>query len=87
MLSHRARAAFRLQTVLSRSRVVALVGPRQRGKTTLAWAAAQARGDATFFYLENPAPLAALAALAEPMSTFAPLKGLVKSPTCGHQSD
>jgi predicted AAA+ superfamily ATPase len=74
MLIPRKRAEFGLQAALARSRVVALVGPRQCGKTTLAQAIAAARGDATFFDLEDPA---ALEALAEPMSTLGPLRGLV----------
>jgi hypothetical protein len=74
MLIPRKRAEFQLRTALSRSRVVALVGPRQCGKTTLAQAIAAARADAAFFDLEDPA---AVEALAEPMSTLGPLRGLV----------
>ena len=42
-----------VETALKRSRCVALLGPRQCGKTTLAREIASARG-ATFFDLEDP---------------------------------
>ncbi|MGH8864345.1 MAG: AAA family ATPase [Burkholderiales bacterium] len=46
-----------LRAALSRSRVVALVGPRQCGKTTLARAIVRA-DRANYFDLEDPASLA-----------------------------
>ncbi|MBK7114753.1 MAG: ATP-binding protein [Proteobacteria bacterium] len=53
---------------------VALLGPRQCGKSTLArWLSAQ-HGGGTYFDLENPADLQALA---EPMTTLSPLRGLI----------
>lgn len=64
----------RLRTALRRSRVVALVGLRQSGKTTLARLLAQDSEPATFFDLEDPA---FAGALEEPMTTLAPLQGLV----------
>ena len=63
----------RIRGALKRSRVVALVGPRQSGKTTLA--RAFVRADAVnYFDLEDPA---SLARLAQPMVALAPLKGIV----------
>lgn len=65
----------RVTDLLRRFRVVAIVGARQVGKSTLArqlsgtW-----RGPTTVFDLENPDQLARLA---EPMRALAPLKGLV----------
>lgn len=51
-----------LAAALRRSPIVALVGPRQVGKTTLAHDATQkARGGATWFDLEDPTDLARLA--------------------------
>jgi len=62
-----------LRAALSRSRVVALVGPRQCGKTTLARAIVRA-DRANYFDLEDPA---SLARLAEPMTALADLRGIV----------
>ena len=63
----------RLRSALGRSRVVALVGPRQSGKTTLARMLVP--GDSVrYFDLEDPA---SLARLAEPMTALAGLKGTV----------
>lgn len=63
----------RVRAALRRSRVVALVGPRQAGKTTLARMLVP--GDsARYFDLEDPA---GLARLAEPMTALAGLNGLV----------
>lgn len=69
----RARLAGRLALALRRSRVVALTGPRQCGKTTLARALAAARHGA-WFDLEDPV---AAARLAEPVTALGPLRGLV----------
>lgn len=67
-----------VQAVLSRLRhapVVALLGPRQVGKTSLARAVAGAwEGGVTTFDLEQPS---ALARLAEPELALGPLRGLV----------
>ena len=58
---------------LKQSPAVALLGPRQCGKSTLAqWLAAQKKS--TYFDLENPADLQALT---EPMTTLQRLRGLV----------
>ena len=62
-----------VRAALKRSRVVALIGPRQSGKTTLArhFLAAEALG---YFDLEDPF---SLARLDQPMTTLQDLKGLV----------
>lgn len=62
-----------VRRALRRGRVVALVGPRQAGKTTLARAIVTP-GSVSYFDLENPADLARLA---EPMVALAPLRGIV----------
>lgn len=60
-------ASVAVRTALSRSRVVALVGPRQTGKTTLArqFLAPDAAG---YFDLEDPV---SLARLEQPMTALA----------------
>ncbi len=62
-----------LRAALRRARVVALVGPRQAGKTTLARQLV-ARDSPAYFDLEDPA---SLARLAEPMTALERLKGIV----------
>ena len=62
-----------LRRALRRSRVVALLGPRQCGKTTLARELVPA-DHGNFFDLENPR---SLARLDEPLITLSPLRGLV----------
>jgi predicted AAA+ superfamily ATPase len=62
-----------VRTALRRSRVVALLGPRQCGKTTLARGLVAAASP-NYFDLEDPA---SLARLAEPDTALRPLKGLV----------
>src|SRR4030067_1639108 len=64
-------ALGQLRRALKRSRVVALVGPRQCGKTTLA--RQLVRPDSlNYFDLEDPA---SIARLTEPMLALAPLRG------------
>lgn len=63
------RIARRFKT----SPAVALLGPRQCGKTTLARLIADGQ-QSTYFDLENPVDLARLS---EPMTTLEPLRGLV----------
>jgi hypothetical protein len=63
----------RIRHALSRSRVVALIGPRQVGKTTLARTLV-APDSLNYFDLEDPV---SLARLDEPMTALAPLSGLV----------
>jgi predicted AAA+ superfamily ATPase len=62
-----------VRTALKRSRVVALLGPRQCGKTTLARQFVPARS-LNYFDLEEPT---SLARLTEPDTALRPLKGLV----------
>lgn len=60
--------------LLARHRSVALLGPRQCGKTTLARQVAATRSDIAYFDLENPTDLARLS---DPMLALEPLRGLV----------
>lgn len=62
-----------IRKALKRSRIVALVGPRQCGKTTLARHLSD-KNPENYFDLEDPVSQARLAA---PMLALAPLKGLV----------
>ncbi|MDI6768483.1 MAG: ATP-binding protein [Anaerolineales bacterium] len=62
-----------IQTALGRSRVVALVGPRQSGKTTLARQFVPA-DSLNYFDLED---LTSLSRLQEPMTALRDLRGLV----------
>ncbi|OIO61140.1 MAG: hypothetical protein COX57_01310 [Alphaproteobacteria bacterium CG_4_10_14_0_2_um_filter_63_37] len=62
-----------LRLALARSRIVALIGPRQCGKTTLARTFLP-EGAANYFDLEDPV---ALARLSEPMTALSGLTGLV----------
>lgn len=65
----------RVAGLLKRHPVVALLGARQIGKTTLAREIARSRGDAAHFYdLENPQDVARLQ---DPMSELGSLRGLV----------
>lgn len=63
----------RIRQGLRRSRVVALVGPRQCGKTTLARELVPA-GSANYFDLEDPA---SLSRFEEPMTALSRLRGTV----------
>ena len=64
-----------LERLLSRAPVVALLGARQVGKTTLAREVARRRkGSTHFFDLESSADAARLA---DPLLTLSPLRGLV----------
>jgi hypothetical protein len=69
----RATLISRVRTALARSRIVALVGPRQCGKTTLARALADTVRT-NYFDLEDPR---SLTQLAEPMTALERLMGLV----------
>ena len=62
-----------LRAALKRSRVVALLGPRQCGKTTAARCIVP-QDSPRYFDLEDPA---ALARLDEPMTALGPLRGIV----------
>ena len=71
----RRRHLRRLTLLLRESPVVALLGARQIGKSTLArQLVAERRGPATWFDLENPADIARLA---DPGLELRPLRGLV----------
>lgn len=59
---------------LQNNPVVAILGPRQCGKTTLARMISAARDDGEFFDLEDPVDIGRLSA---PMQALAPLHGLV----------
>lgn len=72
-MTRRPETETRLKAALRRSRVVALVGPRQCGKTTLAREFVQP-GSANYFDLEHPADLARLDA---PLTALSPLRGTV----------
>lgn len=69
----RDRLLARVETALRRSRIVALVGPRQVGKTTLARHFVKT-ASANYFDLEDPV---GFARLSEPMTALAGLHGLV----------
>lgn len=72
MIERSARLA-EIRRALKRSRVVALVGPRQSGKSTLAREIVPF-DSVNYFDLEDPA---SLVRLAEPMTALAPLRGAV----------
>ncbi len=69
----RRRWLAEIRTALRRSRVVALLGPRQSGKTTLARAILPPDSPA-YFDLEDPR---SMARLAEPMTALSPLRGTI----------
>jgi predicted AAA+ superfamily ATPase len=69
----RAELSSAIRTALRRSPAVALVGPRQVGKTTLA-REHLAPASPNYFDLENPLDLQRLA---EPVTALSPLRGLV----------
>jgi predicted AAA+ superfamily ATPase len=69
----RVRWLAAIRAAVKRSRVTALVGPRQAGKTTLARQIVPL-GSPAYFDLEDPR---SLARLAEPMTALAPLRGVV----------
>jgi len=69
------RALFeKTSGLLDRQKSVALLGPRQCGKTTLAREIAAAHDGSTYFDLENPTDLARLT---DPMLALESLRGLV----------
>ncbi len=69
----RQRLYAQIQTALKRSRVVALLGPRQSGKTTMARQFVSSES-ANYFDLEDPV---SLQRLDEPMTALRGLRGLV----------
>lgn len=64
----------KIQKLFKTHRIVALVGPRQCGKTTLAKQYASSISPTYFFDLENPI---SLERLKEPISTLEPLAGMI----------
>jgi hypothetical protein len=70
---NRAVLTAQIQTALQRSRIVALLGPRQSGKTTLAQSFV-APASLNYFDLEDPV---SLNRLEEPMTALRMLQGLV----------
>jgi predicted AAA+ superfamily ATPase len=62
-----------IRRALKRSRIVALIGPRQCGKTTLARQVVPF-DSVNYFDLEDPV---SLARLTEPMTALDPLRGVV----------
>src|SRR2546423_5002681 len=70
---HRKSDTELVRTALKRSRIVALLGPRQSGKTTLARQFV-APDSLNYFDLEDPR---GLARLSEPETALRPLRGLV----------
>jgi predicted AAA+ superfamily ATPase len=74
MIMDRPEAINRVLAALKRSRVVALVGPRQCGKTTLAQILSKGQKVVHYFDLEDTATIGILD---EPMSTLRDLSGLV----------
>lgn len=70
----RAGHTHAVRAMLRASPVVAIVGPRQCGKTTLAGLVARSMGKATWFDLESPRDLQRLD---DPLLALEPLRGLV----------
>ncbi len=79
----RPKLLARIRRALKRSRVVALIGPRQSGKTTLAREIVPA-GSINYFDLENPA---SLARLEQPLTALQDLRGTVAIDEIQHRSD
>ncbi|MGQ0834889.1 MAG: ATP-binding protein [Gammaproteobacteria bacterium] len=73
----------RIRRALKRSRVVALIGPRQSGKTTLARQIVPNRS-LNYFDLEEPA---SLALLSQPMTALEGLRGIVVIDEIQHRPD
>jgi predicted AAA+ superfamily ATPase len=79
----RPKLLARIRRALKRGRVVALIGPRQSGKTTLAREIVSA-GSVNYFDLENPA---SLARLEQPLTALEGLRGTVAIDEIQHRSD
>lgn len=79
----RTRLLDRIRRALRRSRVVALIGPRQSGKTTLARQIVP-NGSGNYFDLEDPT---SRALLAEPMTALQGLRGVVVIDEVQHRPD
>src|SRR5205807_6012884 len=72
-----------IRRALKRSRIVALIGPRQCGKTTLARQVVPF-DSVNYFDLEDPV---SLARLTEPMTALDPLRGVVVIDEVQHRPD
>lgn len=79
----RTRLLHGIRRGLKRSRVVALIGPRQSGKTTLARQIVP-NGSGNYFDLEDPT---SRAILAEPMTALKGLRGIVVIDEVQHRPD
>ena len=79
----RSKLLARIRRALKRSRVVALIGPRQSGKTTLARQIVPA-SSINYFDLENPA---SLARLEQPLTALEGLRGTVAIDEIQHRPD
>lgn len=83
LMIDRSTLLARIQRALKRSRVVALIGPRQSGKTTLARQIVPG-ASTNYFDLENPA---SLARLAQPLTALESLRGTVAIDEIQHRPD
>jgi len=79
----RAHLLAQIKRALKRSRVVALIGPRQSGKTTLARQIV-AGNSVNYFDLENPI---SLARLEQPLTALETLRGIVVIDEIQHRPD
>jgi predicted AAA+ superfamily ATPase len=79
----RSKLLARIRRALKRSRVVALIGPRQSGKTTLAREIVPA-GSRNYFDLENPT---SLARLDQPLTALEDLRDTVAIDEIQHRPD
>lgn len=79
----RRQAMLKIRRALRRSRVVALIGPRQCGKTTLAAQIVEPRS-LNYFDLEDPR---SLGRLAEPKTALEKLRGIVVIDEVQHRPD
>jgi hypothetical protein len=75
---------LKINRLIKNNPVVALIGPRQVGKTTLARDVAKQYSDTTFFDLENPAHLDRLR---DPMLSLSYLTGLIVIDEVQHHPD
>jgi predicted AAA+ superfamily ATPase len=75
---------LKIKELLKNNPVVALIGPRQVGKTTLAKEIAAEYAASTFFDLENPV---SLARLHDPLLALQSLQGLIIIDEVQHQPD
>jgi hypothetical protein len=79
----RSRLQARITRALKRSRIVALIGPRQSGKTTLARHIVPS-SSTNYFDLEEPT---SLARLSQPMTALEELRGIVVIDEIQHRPD